>query len=273
MALNPTEPNKSDDKNPQVPAPEMTAEDEILMREIDEAVRQDDTQEFFKKYGVMLGAVVGLGLLGFAGYLGWDYMSEQGLEEQSETLVAALDQSQAGDFAAASATAAELANSSEAGPRTAARFMQAAAALEQDDLATAVKMFGQIASDESAPPALRDLALIREVATNFDDRDPAEVVEKLKRLAVPGNAFFGSAAEMTAIAQLEMGKRAEAGALFAAIAKDEEQPETLRSRARQMAGLLGVDAIEDVDKLLEEEGIDPEAGLGPQGAPVPPQAQ
>ena len=34
----------------------------------------------------------------------------------------------------------------------------------------------------------------------------------------------------------------------------------MRSRARQMAGVLGVDAIEDVDALLEEQGVEREAG-------------
>lgn len=242
----------------------MAPEDEILMREIDEAVRQDDTAQFFKRYGVALGAAVALVLAAFGGYLLWDNYREGQLEAQSETIVRALDQSQAGDFAAASEIAAGLVDSSEPGPRTTARFLQAAAALEQGNTAKAVEMYAKIAADEDAPPVMRDLARIREVATNFDSRKPADVIAKLKDLAVPGNPFFGSAGELTAIAHLEAGNRAEAGALFGAIAKDEDVPDSLRSRARQMAGLLGVDAIEDVEELLKEEGIDPEAGLGPQ---------
>ena len=38
---------------------------------------------------------------------------------------------------------------------------------------------------------------------------------------------------------------AEAGQLFAAIARDKKVPDTLRSRAQQMAGSLGVDAVQD----------------------------
>ena len=53
-----------------------------------------------------------------------------------------------------------------------------------------------------------------------------------------------------AMAYLDQGNTAEAGALFAAIAKDKGTSETLRSRTRQMAGLLGVDAIDDVDTVL-----------------------
>jgi hypothetical protein len=41
-----------------------------------------------------------------------------------------------------------------------------------------------------------------------------------------------------------MGKNDLAGPLFAGIAKDENVPQSIRSRARQMAGLLGIDAVE-----------------------------
>jgi hypothetical protein len=36
--------------------------------------------------------------------------------------------------------------------------------------------------------------------------------------------------------------------LFAAIARDKSVPVTLQRRARQMAGLLGADAIDDVNE-------------------------
>jgi hypothetical protein len=69
------------------------------------------------------------------------------------------------------------------------------------------------------------------------------------------------------MAYMKQGKRELAGPLFAAIAKDEEVPQSLRSRTRQLAGLLGYDAVTDVDKTLDElretEG----------GAPAPAAAQ
>ena len=41
---------------------------------------------------------------------------------------------------------------------------------------------------------------------------------------------------------MKMNKPREAGAMFAALAKDEGVPESIRSRAVQLAGVLGVDA-------------------------------
>ena len=254
MARTPTETPK--DEEPTGPS----REDEILMREIDEAVRQDDAVEFFQKYGMPLGVALALLLIGMFGYWWWDSTNEAELERQSETIVSALDSVDVEDFAGASDKVAPLIEEGSPGARTAAQFLQAAAALEQEEPARAVEIYAAIAADNEAPQPLRDLALIREVSTNFDDREPADVIAKLQGLAVPGKAFFGSAGELVAIAHLEAGDRDAAGALFAEIARDESLPETLRSRSRQMAGLLGVDAIDDVEQLLEDEGVIPADG-------------
>jgi len=259
VARKPTE--LPEDHQPAAPS----REDEILMREIDEAVRQDDATEFIRKYGVMIGVAVTVLLAGMLGYWYWDSTNEAKLEQQSEAIIGALDSIDARDFAAADEKVAELADADTPGARTIARFLQAGSALEQGENARAVELYASIASDDAAPQPLRDLALIREVATNFDDREPADIIAKLEGLAVPGNDFFGSAGELVAIAHLEAGNRDQAGILFAEISKDEDLPETLRSRARQMAGLLGVDAIEDVEQLLEESAIAAD-GI-PAGAP------
>lgn len=233
------------------------------MREIDDAVRQDDTLQFFQKYGVMLGSAVALILVGMLGYWWWDSTSEAALEAQSEAVVSALDSVEAQDFAGADEKVAGLVDDGSIGSRTVSRFLQAGAALEQGESARAVELFASVAADTEAPQALRDLALIREVSTNFDDRKPEDVIAKLEGLAVPGNAYFGSAGELVAIAHLEAGNREKAGALFSAISQDEEMPETLRNRTRQMAGLLGVDAIEDVEELLEAQGTRTNDNAGP----------
>lgn len=254
MALKPTGGNAKDKENTDKPS----AEDEILMREIDEAVRQDDLEQFGKKYGVpLIGGIVGvLAILG--GYLVWDTQRESGLETQSETLVSAIDQLNAGNAVQAASVSEELIESSNPGARSGALFLKAVAALQAGNNDEAVQAFAQVADDDQAPPALRDLALIREVATDFDNREPADIVERLKPLAVPGNAFFGSAGELTAMAHLEAGDNDAAGTMFSEIANADGIPDTLRSRARQMAGMLGVDAIDDVQQLLEDQGIEPE---------------
>ncbi|RXZ66688.1 tetratricopeptide repeat protein [Pelagerythrobacter rhizovicinus] len=220
------------------------------MREVDEAVRQDQVAEFGRRYGKPLIAVVALGILAFGGYLFWDHRQEAAMEAESETLVGALDQLQAGNLGSATERLDPLL-AEEGGAATQAALLKAGIAMEQGRNEDAAKIYAEVAADDDVPQLLRDLATIREIAATFDDREPDDVVARLKPMAVPGNPYFGSAGELVAMAYLDQGNNEEAGTLLAAIAKDETQPESLRSRARQMAGVLGVDAIEDVDAVLE----------------------
>lgn len=229
------------------------AQDEVLLREIDDAVREDQYRDFARKYGrLLLGGTV-VGLLAFGGYLLWDSQQEAAMEATSEQLTAVLDQAEAGNLDSASKAAEKLAAESQGGAKAAALLTQAGIALGEGRTADAVKLYAQVAADESAPPALRDLASIREMAASFDTRSPADVIARLEPLAVPANPWFGSAGELVAMAYLEQGNRKRAGELFGQIARSKEVPDTLRSRARQMAGLLGVDAIDDADAFMEEQ--------------------
>ena len=119
---------------------------------------------------------------------------------------------------------------------------EAGVALGKDDFSGAAKIYGEVASDTSVPQPWRDLALIRQTAAEFDSIKPELVVTRLRPLAAKGNPWFGSAGEMVAAAYLKMGKAELAGKMFADIGKDENVPETIRSRAVQMAGSLGVDS-------------------------------
>ena len=251
MARTPTTPNGSG------PNPSINPEEEVLIREIDEAVREDALFTFMRDHGVKVLAVILAGLAALGGWLVWDHFAEQKLEEQSEALISALDYAQQRDFKTASEKVTPLlGDDATPGARAAARFIQASAALAEGKAQAASGLYKQVANDADAPPALRDLAKIRDVSLNFDAMKPADVIAQLGPLAKPGNPYFGSAGELVAMAHVEAGNRAEAGKVFADIAKQEDLPETLRSRARQMAGLMGVDAVVDVDKLLKDQGID-----------------
>jgi len=98
------------------------------------------------------------------------------------------------------------------------------------------------------PQTFRDLALIRQTRAEFDTLAPQAVVDRLKPLSTPGHAWFGSAGELTALAYIKMGKDNLAGPIFAQIAKQEGLPPSLRSRAQQMAGAMGIDTVQVDEK-------------------------
>ncbi len=262
MALTPKNELSREEKR----AKQENAQQEALLREVDEAVRQGDAEAFLDKWGKPLFGLLIAGLLAFGGYLYWDSRQEAAMERDSETLVGALDQIQAGNLDTGYASLEELAGKEGGGAAVTAMLVRAGIAEQRGDTDEASELFNTVAENEAAAPALRDLARVRQVALDYDRMDSAEIVTALKPLAVPGNAYFASAGELVAHAYLDQDKRSEAGALFAQIAKDDDAPETIRSRARQMAGVLGVDAIEDVDALLEEQGVQREAAEGEDAA-------
>lgn len=234
------------------------------MREVDEAVRQDEVTSFARKFGWPLGIAGVLGLAAFGGFLLWQDRQEGKLEQGSEMLTAAIDELEAGNIDIADEELAALANGDYEAAGAVATMLRGGIALKQGRDADAVALFGGIAQNEDLPSELRDLATIRQVSAQFDELEPQAVIDKIGPLAVPGNAFYGSAGELVAFAYLAQNKPESAGPLLVALAKDEKVPASIRARTRQMAGLLGFDAIEDVDEMLEELG----GGEAPSGAPA-----
>lgn len=220
---------------------------EAFLREVDDAVRQDRIFGIWSRFGRWIVAVVLTGLALFGGWLWWDHHSRQVSGEMAEKAQEVLKSAAAGHMPDAQALGT-LKDASQPGYRAIALLTEAGMTAQKGDTAKAAALYGTIAANTDIAQPYRDLATVRKVALGFDRMPPQAVIDTLKPLAVEGNPWFGSAAEMSAIAYMKMGKKDVAGALFAAIAKDKDAPATLRSRARQMAGLLGVDAL-----TMEEE--------------------
>jgi hypothetical protein len=242
LALPPENPPSRSEPN----ASRKTAQQDVLLREVDEALREEEFQGALRRWGILAVGVVVLALAGLGGYLYWQQQSHQAAAEQAEKFTIALDDVEAGRLDEGAAKVDALITESDEATKAAAQLMRGGIAVEQGKPAEAVRLFEAVAADRSAPQVYRDLAAIRAVATNFDAMKPEDVVSRLKPLAQSGKPWFGSAGELVGLAYLKQGRNDLAGPLFAEISRDKEAPETVRSRARQMAGLLGVDAIDDV---------------------------
>ncbi len=115
------------------------------------------------------------------------------------------------------------------------------------------------------------MALIRQTALEFDTLKPEVVIARMKPLVDakdPASSWFPSAAELSAVAHYQLGQYKQAGELHGRIADAPDIPKSLQSRAVQMAGMLGVDAVKD--RADESAAKDKQAGALPKTATAGP---
>lgn len=224
---------------------------ETFLREVDEELRRDQAQAFAKRYATMIAGAVLLLLAAIGGWLYWQDRQARIGAADSETLSAALNDIEARRTAAVGPALDKLADSPSEGIATEARLAQASVALAGGNRASAIAIYRSVADDTGLAQPFRDLATVRLTTLEFDSLKPEATIARLEPLAKPGNPWFGSAGELTAMAMLKQGRKADAGRLFAAIAADNQVPDSIRSRAVQIAGTLGVDATASLPNLTQ----------------------
>lgn len=215
---------------------------ETFVREVDENLRRDQMRDFFKKNGSWLAAAVVLFLVASGGFIWWQQYQAKRSGAEVEQLAEVYKDIGSGDVTQAPRQLDQLSRSGSKAVRASSLFAKAALALQQGDSKLAASTYKSIADDSGLPQPYRDAALVRGTAVQFDQLQPQEVISRLEPLAKPGEPWFGSAGEMTALAMIKQGRKREAGQLAAAIARDNTVPDTVRARAAELAGTLGIDA-------------------------------
>lgn len=216
---------------------------ETFLREVDEELRKERMDRLFKRWGWAIIAAILLFLGALGGWIWWQDRQRQQAASQGEALLETLDALERGDRDAAAPKVDELAGSRVEGYRAAALFARATAQAEGGEVAEAAATLAGIAADEGLHETYRQAALVRQTALEFDRLEPQAVIQRLGPLAQPGSAWFGTAGEMVGIAHMRMGRADLAGPLFGRIGRDETVPPSIRTRAIQMAGSLGVNAM------------------------------
>ena len=215
---------------------------ESFVREVDENLRRDQMAARAKRFGGVAIAAVLLFLIAVAAYLYWQERQRKQAEAATEQLTLTLQDVGANRMAAAPAQLDALRQSDAEGVKAVAGLSRAALTLQQGDRKLAATVYAEIAANDELAKPFRDLALVRGTALDYDALKPDEVIARLQPLATPGQPFFGSAGEMVGMALIAKGQKPAAAQLFAKIAADASVPDSLRTRAVQVAGSLGFDA-------------------------------
>ncbi len=213
---------------------------DAFIREVDEEYRREKLGTLWARYGRWLLLGIGALLIAVAGLLYWRGLQEAQADARAQRFTEALGQLRGGPTAAAKAqaTLTTLEHAPEPGYRALALLQRAGAAATGGDLKLAATLYNQIAANDEIAKPFRDLALIKATQIEFDHLPPVTVIARLKPMALPGNPWFGSAGELTALAHLKAGESTLAKPLFDALAKDESVPVSIRGRAQQLSAAM-----------------------------------
>jgi hypothetical protein len=215
----------------------MTDRDSFL-REVDEAVRQDQYKKLWDRYGVYALAGLLLIVAAVAAYKGWSYWQERQAQEAGAKFSEALTLEGGTDAAKAHDLLASLAAQGPEGYRVLARFQLAAAEAKAGDIDKAVADYDALASDASADQILQGHAALQAAALRLDKADYAEMDRRLNGLIDSNGAWRFSARELLGLSAYRLNDMREAEKQFSALIGEEDTPPNLRERADMMLALI-----------------------------------
>lgn len=241
----------------------MANEDSVLLKEVDQALEEDRTWDFFRKQGAALivGAVAIVG--GVAGWQIWGHLKTEAAEEQSLEYRTALDL--LGEDADAGRAALEAVAEEKGGYGALAALRRASSYAAGGERLKALEIYRGVAAGD-APKRIRELASIRAGYLALADGRDA-VMGDVSDLAEAGGPFSYYAREILGVASLNAKDYESAVAAFNALSLDLETPAGIRDRAEEFAALAesgrsGVNISGElrIDDLVESLGLDAAQG-------------
>lgn len=210
-----------------------------IFHEVDEEVRRDRYNKFWKEYGGYIIAAAAALVLGVTASVGWREYNEQRRQEDSDRFTAAAALASDGQQRAAASAFEALASEAQAGYALLARFRVADALKEAGDTEGAIQTFEAIAADTGVEDLYRDLAALLAAMHMIDNGDPDELRRRLAALMVADGVWRHSARELSGALALRVGDKELAKTEFQTLADDLGAPPGARARATEVLQILG----------------------------------
>ncbi|RAU20906.1 hypothetical protein CU669_15845 [Paramagnetospirillum kuznetsovii] len=207
---------------------------DLLIKEVDEDLRQEQLEQTWKKYGSLItGGAVAI-VLAVAGWQGWTSYDLKQRQASSLRYAEAAGLAEQGRKDEATETLEKLKSDGTKGYRALADMRLADLKQQAGDFLGAAALYQRLAADSGVDKVYRDMATIRAAYLVVDTADPAALDKSLEPLAAESSSWRHSAREIQALTALKRGDDARAADLFAKIAEDAAAPQGLRTRAAEM---------------------------------------
>lgn len=221
-----------------------------IFREVEEDVRKEKLEKFWKAYGDYVIALVALIILGIAGFEFWQrYQANQ----RDKAAVAYMAAQRISDARQSAGVFADLAKTAPGGYRLLSRLEQANSMLAAGQRETAVALYKEIADEDKG--GIGAVARLRAAWATADTTSRTDLQNLLAPFETESSVWKPMADEVLAYSDFRNHDTAKAMAEFAKLASDPTTPGDLKSRARAMAAFL-------------QQGGDKNTGTVPQIGPA-----
>jgi hypothetical protein len=207
-----------------------------IFQEVEEDVRKERLEKWWKKYGDFVIAGVSVIVIAVAGWKLWQHYQEQQRLKASSEYMSALQISAAGQNDLAAQAYAQIAKKAPSGYATVAELAQADELLASGKVNEAVALYMKLAGKDNS--GLGSVARIRAAWAQADTISTAE----LRTLLAPVNDSKSSwrfmAQEILAYRDYRDGKSQQAMKEFQTLASATDAPSSIRARSNAMATLI-----------------------------------
>lgn len=211
-----------------------------IFREVEEDVRRERLEKFWKAYG---SHVIALMVVIFAGIGGYEYWQRHEADAQAQASVRFMAAQRIASARDAAKAFDELSTTAPSGYALLARLSEANKHLAMGQTADALARYKAIAGDDKKE--IGAVARLRAGWMMAETTPRADLLVWLQPVNDPASAWRQMSQEILAYADFHAGDRMAAIAKYTQLASDIQAPDALRARARAMAALLSEGNIKD----------------------------
>ena len=209
-----------------------------LFSEIDEDLRREKLEKFWKQNRTYIIAAIVLSLIGSTAYTIWQNKQTTAHEKATATLAGALQNLKDDNRAEIETKLVEFAQSAPAGTGALAQLYAAGVVQNTDKSADGLTHLRALAERKDVKPIYRDLAKLLLVQSRLDSDDATLLQNELSPLKGDGQPWRYSAREMSALLSLKQGDTDSARATFEKLQSDTDAPTGIRERAQRILSTL-----------------------------------
>jgi hypothetical protein len=204
-----------------------------IFREVEEDVRRERLEKFWKRYGVLVMILAGLALAGVGGWKYWQTLQAAERVRMSDAYSAA---QRISDPVRAATAFAEFGKTAKGSYALLAKLSQANALNAASQPGNALALYRQVAAADSGE--IGAVARLRGAWIMASSASRSDLEALLAPLNTDDNAWQPMAREVLAFSDYRAAKVKQASAAYRALAEDSKAPSGLRTRARAMADFL-----------------------------------